>query len=348
MRQFYLVVAAWMVGLVVASGAAQAQSDPGRIPGSALGAQGSVSEKDQTQIVAYIEFWVRQLQSGRPETIATARSRLTELYGQGGTDTFINYYDQNLATRIAAGMNAKDVAGRLNTMIVARYIRHERVADVVKAGLKDPSSAVAYQAAVAAEALAKNARTAPAVKLGLRLPVMEALKKEASSYVIGFLYGALIAIDDPAGWDAALMKMNERLADHVAQANAGVDAEAEGLRALYNRLVRAGGADSPIKVADKTIHLFTLVCVRYMDYALNQASADEAASLLDTCDFGSNWAADRLVKGGAKFTVPSRVKDKATADEKRLMIIDWRNILVAEPFKFAPAEVALPPKGTGP
>lgn len=345
MRQSYLVVAAWMVGLAMGSSAALGQNDPGRIAGSALGAQGSVSEKDQTQIVAYIEFWVKQLLSGNPETIATARGRLIELYGQGGTETFISYYDQNLATRIAAGLGAKDVAGRLNTMIVARYIRHERVADVVKAGLKDPSSAVSYQAAVAAESLVKNAKTAPAVKLGLRLPVMEALKKENSSYVLNFLYGALIAIDDPAGWDAALAKMNERLATHVAQENAGIDAEAEGLKALYNRLVRAGGSDSSIKIADKTIHLFTLVCVRYMDYALNKASADEATTqLIDTCDFGSNWAADRLAKAGAKITVPARMKDKPTADEKRLMLTYWREILVAEPFKFAPAEVALPAK----
>ena len=343
MRKSYLVVAAWMIGLAMGSSAVLAQSDPGRIPGSALGSQGQVSDRDQSLIVAYTEYWIKQLQSGKPELISVARGRLSEPYNQGGTETFITFYDQTLAARIAAGMAAKDVAGRINTLIVARLIRHERVAEVIKAGLKDSSSAVSYQAAVAAEALTKNPKVGTAVKFGMRAPLMEALKKESSSFVLNYFYSALIAIDDSTGWDAVLTKMNERIAVHVAQSNAGIDAETEGLKALYNRLVLVKvGGDNAVIVNDKTLHQFILVCVRYMDYGLNKATEGEATTqLLDTCDFGSNWAADQLVKGGAKFTVPARIKDKP-ALEKKLMLSDWRRLLAAEPFKFEPAQIALP------
>jgi len=347
MRKSYLA-AAMMVSAMLFTGTLHAQSDPGRLPGSALGSQGQVSEKDQQQIVAYIEYWVKQLQSSDPEAVATARGRLIEAYSQGGTETFINYYDQNLANRIAAGMSAKEVAGRLNTQIVARFIRHEKVADVIKAGLRDASSAVAYQAAYAAEALTKNAKVGDQVKLGLRLPLMESLKKESSSYVLSFLYSALVAIDDPAGWDAVLTKMNERLAVHVAEEDAGIDAEAEGLKAFYNRLVlvKSAGSNAAIKVNDKTLHLATLVSVRYLNYALTMASATEATSqLIDTCDYISNTAAKWLVERGANINVPALVKTKGTKLEKQLMLNDWRDkVLTVEPFKFAIADVALPKK----
>ena len=336
MRQPYLVVGA-LIGLLSGAGAVMAQTDPGRIPGPVVGAQNALNDKDQQVVISYIDYWVKQLQSGKPEAIATARGRLTEAYNQGGTEVFVTFYDQSLATRIGAGLGAKDVAGRMNTLLVAKLIRHERVIDVIKAGLKEQAAAVAYQAAVAAKALVDNPKVANAVKFGLRGPVAEALKKENSAFVLPYLYGALIAIDDVAGWDAVLAKINDRLAAHYASDTAGLDAEVDGLRVLSDRLINLFASPSAeLKVPDKTLHMFSLVCVRYLELALSATTPN--AALVNLCDTRLQWAARQL-----KVTAPAAINNK-TVDEQKLGLSDWKRLLKGDPFKFADADINKPVK----
>ena len=340
MRQPYLVVGALMVGLLTGDRAVMAQTDPGRVPGNMTRASSPLSDKDQQFLVSYIDFWVKQLQSGNPDTIALARGRLTEPYNQGGTEIFVTFYDQSLATRIGAGLSAKDVAGRMNTLLVAKFVRHERVIDVIKAGLKEESSAVAYQAAVAAKALVDNDKVSVAVKFGLRAPVAEALKKETSPFVLPYLYGALISVDDVAGWDAVLMKVNDRLAAHYASSDAGLDAEIDALRLLSDRLIlmRLPGQDA-VKVPDKTIHQFARTSVRYLELALSSAAPN--AALISLLDGRLTWAAKTLNETGAKFTAPAALAGKSL-DEQKLVLSDWKRLLKGEPFKFTDAEIAKP------
>lgn len=336
MRQPYLVVGA-LIGLLSGVSAVMAQADPGRIPGPVVGAQSALSEKDQQLVISYIEYWVKQLQSGKPDVIALARGRLTEAYNQGGTEVFVTFYDQSLATRIGEGLAAKDVAGRMNTLLVAKFIRHERVIDVIKAGLKDEASAVSYQAAVAAKSLVDNSKATTAVKFGLRGPVTEALKKEKSPFVLPYLYGTLIAIDDAAGWDAVLAKMDDRLVAHYASDDAGLDAEIDALRGLSDRLINLlAGPTAEIKVPDKTLHMLCLVCVRYLELALSATTPN--AAIVGLCDQRLQWAAGKL-----KVAAPATLAGK-TVDEQKLGLGDWKRLLKGEPFKFTDAQINKPVK----
>jgi len=346
MRQPYLVVGTLLVGLFVGAGAVMAQEGPGRLPGSVLGSQGTLGEKDQATVNGYVDYWVKELQSDDPERVAAARNRLIEPYSQGGTEAFVNQYDQIVANKLGAAMQSKHIFGRMNTLIVAQKVRHEKVADIIKAGLKEEVAAVAYPAAVAAEAWARNKSANLAVKLGLVKPLIEAMKKQGSGYVLEYHYRALIEIEDFNGWEAVMARMNERVAEFVADPAIGFDAELEGGRLLQVKVitVKASEAQSGVKLPEKTIHLFLLTNVRFMELALRQPSASRSATLatlLAIADQGAQWAAGALNAAGAKITVPPSMKNKSD-DEAKLFLGDWKNLLKAEPLKFADAQITVP------
>jgi hypothetical protein len=328
------VAGALLVGLCFGASAVFAQEDPGRIPGSALGAQGQPSDKDKEFVDKYITYWIKELKSGEPARISVARGKLVEPYNQGGTEAFVAYYDQMLANRIGEGLEAKDVAGRLNTLIVTRTIRHAKVADAVKTGLKDEVVAVRYQAAVAADSLTANKAVELAVKLGMRGPLADTLKKEKNGFVLEYLYSALANIPDAVGWDAVLTKMGDRLSEHVAAGNAGYDAEISGLKSLQTGIFTASAAGTP--VPPKVNSLLLLICVRYMDLASRGQFTDQAKVFIATCNTGAGWA---LKNSGSTAKQPVAPKTDA---ELLLAVIDWKKILKADPFKFKDEEIELP------
>lgn len=350
MRQPYLVVGALMVCLLSGGRAVMAQADPGRIPGSVVGAQ-VLSDRDQQIVITYIDFSVKELQSGEPVRISAARSRLVEPYNQGGTEAFVKFYDQSLANRIAGGMSAKDVAGRMNTLIVAKVVRNEKIVDVIKLGLKDEASAVSYQAAAAAYEIALNKDVPAAVKFGLRAPVMESLKKETSPFVLPYLYVALVEIGDTMHWEAVIAKMNDRLSVHVARQDSNIEVEFEGLRALYVKIVQARANDGA-KVTAKLLQAFTAVNVRYMELATKRIAAGDQTltAMRELCDNGARYAAEQLVKDGTKLVrpVPGTIKGQ-TELQIALAISDWKEILKGAPISMTDDQINLPtPKATGP
>ncbi len=342
MRQPYLVVGALLVGMLQMGSAVFAQA-PGQIPSSAVSAQGTLTERDQQLVNSAIDHWVKELQAGNAHRSAAARRKLVEPYTQGATETFVKFYDQSLAARIAAGMAATDVAGRLNTQLVARNVRSERVIDVIKQGLKDEASAVVLHAAAAAHGIAVNKDVATAVKFGLRVPVADAVKKESSPFVLSYLYLALIEIGEASHWDVVMTKFGERLAAHVASPNAGLDVEFDAVRALYNKIITARISD-PGKVTDKVLTQFTLICARYLHVAANLPATDaERSRMIALFEQGGLAAIEQLNKGGAKIKVPGTLANK-TANEEQLMLSDWRTMLMAEPFNFTEAQIVLPAK----
>jgi hypothetical protein len=342
MRQPYLVAGALLVGLCFGVGAVSAQEEPGRLPSSALGTTGALSDKDGKTVGDYIDYWIKQLLSGDPERVATARGRLIEPYNQGATESFVGAYDQILAGRIGEGLQAKDVSGRMNTMIVTRSIRHAKVADVLKAGLKDEIDAVVYQSAVAAEAITGNKVVEMAVKLGLRGPVVDALKKEKNGWILEPLYLASSNIPDFAAWEAALAKMNERLALHVAKPGM-FDCDAAGLRAIQVAIITAKSqeASGGPAVPAKLIQQMTLVSIRYMEWAVWQPNGFTDAALKNlivTSESGAKWGFNT----SGITTLPPSVAGAKNADEQKLFVPDWKKPLKSDPFKLKDEDINLP------
>ncbi len=322
-----------------------AQEDPGRISPGIVGATKALTDEEQKAVVRYVEFHIERLKNAKElELSAAARNRLEEPYAQGGTDFFLSFYDQALGGRLAGALGSDKWFNRMNAMLAASRVKDGRVADAIKGGLGDASSATVYAAAKAAAAFAdpdKNKVANAAAKQSLIAPLLDAMKKEKNPFTLEFIFQALINAGDVKAFNAVLVRLREMADARAAGGGGPISVEGTSIGGVYNRLATADVNKESLDEA--TLKLLVLVAVRYMEVAANMLTdkpgEQSLQSLLNTCDTAAQFGATVLTRNAAnKFKVPATIKGQSISVTK-LTILDWKEALKAAPFNFKPVEI---------
>ncbi len=336
--------------------AAAAQEDPGRIPAGVVGATKALTADEQQVVVRFIEFNIERLKTAKdPESSAAARNRLEEPYNQGGTEFFISFYDQALAGRLAGALGAEAWLNRMNSMLVAGRVKNGRIADAIKAGLGDTSSAVVYAAARAASSFTdpeKNKATTPEAKRPLVASLMDAMKREKNPFTLEFVFQALVNIGDAGALNAVLDRLIVVAHGRGKGAVGPLDGELAAISGVYNALanlavqIKNNTAPAGAKLDEATLKKLVLVCVLYMEVAVNvieskpdNATEQTALRMLDVCDIASQFSAkDLSANPQNKFKMGASIKGQST-NVVKLTILDWKETLKMPPFNFKPADL---------
>ncbi|MEX2212913.1 MAG: hypothetical protein WD768_02220 [Phycisphaeraceae bacterium] len=334
---------------LVFAGAAVAQQEPGRITNTIVIKDTPLDAGEQKIVSDTVNYWIKQMATGKPEAVAAGRDRLIEPYNQAPKEHFLAYYNQIVATALVTIADSKHLITRINVQIVAKMVKNAKIAEVIKIGLLDTSSAVVYPTAQSAAALMADPNTPLELRLTMVKPLIVALQKEGSGWVLEYLYQALVDTREIPAIEAVLRKLNDRVFFHADKINGMMGAEITGIKAVSNRLTRLNFDN--IKIPNDVLKLFGQALYRYADLCTqvlveNKASPNHEAaylSMLNECDLGFDW----LISKPLGMAPPKRLRGQDLKLQRLTVLQDWSALLKKKPLELTDAELA-PPKPEAP
>jgi hypothetical protein len=258
-------LALWLVSSVAA------QPAPPAIPDDVFRVSGAATSTQQQSIDRYVDYWVAQLFSEDDPQVAEARQNLLDSFQRSGSPSFELAYSSSVSARLLPRLQAKEPSrtlSRVNAMIVASRLLDAKAADVVKAGLGDPSPAVRYWGAKAAaevsRASAERSSPLPPQVVGDIVRILtEKAASETSTPVLEQELVAMVQVGSTAAIDALLRTLNSRVRLHADNPDrTTLSPEYKSFQALYKQLVanKARG-DAPSR---ETLRALLVTGCRYL------------------------------------------------------------------------------------
>lgn len=308
---------------------------------------GQVSEIQQ-----YAQHYVTQLVGDDQEKAADARRKLFGAFGRNPTDEFLVEYGRQIAQVVRGaleveGMDKKPVA-RMNAMLVLARMPGDAPLDVMLPRLGDPADPVRYWAAKGVRNWVEtSAATANPGKVDEIVGVLrQVVLTEPNADVLTQLIVALVNIGTTTAGDTAMYALEGRLKQHQQNSDMSLQPELEGILRQINRLTqldvrKPGSVNESFRLLARVAFLYFEFGSIAMQDPANRDRVNELAQLLLRCDSALRASA-RAVKAntdGVPSDVQQIVNTRGRWNELTVRALQWRAVLLADPFKFADAQL---------
>jgi len=344
-RLHWLLAATCVLMLGMGNQSAHAQDS---LPASILQAQDELTNDAKAEVDAYVEAQVARLQSSEPDQVALGRSLLAEPFGLGKSPTFIKYYSQAIAQRVAPLLNPEGpLMTRLNIAIVSAKLSGQSLVTVLKPGADDPSPAVRYWICKAVGAAAKNKRINKQQQQEVLDVMAGRLKAEDSSLVLEQVMLAISEIELPEAIEKVLEGLDARVKFHKENPGARFKPVHGGMQQLWSKLIalRAGNqnVDKEQKELARIAFRYYALIAQQMEAGIENPDEQEAnaikqdkVAMAGIC----GRVMDDIARNVARISPPQLVDPNNTA-ELKVSVGRWRDVLKAPPFNFTDEQLAV-------
>jgi hypothetical protein len=360
-RRNSLVLAALLAGVmsvgVLGEGRAFGQSQS--LPSTVINTQAAFDSSQIATVDPFVKTAFAQIINGTdPAAIAKGRKALLGQFGGGASSFFTLGYSKLIIDTVISNKvldPSKPLSQRLNAVIVLTNCIDERMPAVIDEALKDPSPAVKYWAAIAANRFLDDVMNVPAYKSfnNLASPkqqqvLLKGLKGAGGDSPTGLIADqVLLALSRLTISDATtvvLARLNERVLIHARTPNPDITYD---YRALVAFVTRTGGnalaADEMRELARLTYREMLLSVEVLEKRNPSPQERDLFMAMLKTSDKWLSWACEGLLKSKAPVQpVPSLMELAALNQwsKIKLALIDFRDkVLLKEPVGLKPEEV---------
>jgi hypothetical protein len=236
-------VAVLTLTLALIAAPAVGQNQPGSnqqtpsLPNS-IKAASELSDQQQQQVQQFVQSGFGKLTAEQDSTVAAGRRQLVSPLSGAGSQTFRQFYGQQVASRLSGLMSQARPYVRLNALIVASNIQTPEVLTVAQASLQDQAPEVRYWAAMAVRNYARQSQEGlpEDQQEAVIQSLLNVINNEADPHVVKPAMLALAAIPGGNSNQRLLSALDQRIQVHLQNPEQSFIPEQDALQTLYRNL----------------------------------------------------------------------------------------------------------------